>query len=222
MKTYAFSIILSLLVIHPPAYSQSKSDTVEFKIQKKFIDRKMAWYLNVTGLLMNTGREDFFGVGGGTTVEKKLWNSSSISASLNLFHVSHDLWFMNNSSGYTSLNLDLNYRYYLNLKNRMRTGLTGNNFNANYIVLAPYFLFFYKPYRSNSIQWDFEKGEWIIKTSRKIELQPYLKVGYGIQRSIWKDLYVDINSGFQINQLPDFDDPFSLMYLNFNLKYIIK
>jgi hypothetical protein len=197
------------------------TDSANFKVQGKYIDRKYSWYFNTAGLLTSRRDNPIYGFGIGTTAEFKFWDSHSLSPGLNFYYMRTN-WLVAQGSHYMRLSLDLSYRYYYNLKSRMSKGLTGNNFCANYILVKPFFLFNYEPYETESYWWDFDKGEWVIKSVKKFKVEPVLYLGYGLQRNLGNRFTIDVNGGLMFSNSMDFSNPLSSFYLQLNLRYLLK
>jgi hypothetical protein len=75
--------------------------------------------------------------------------------------------------------IDAYARYYYNLKKRMEKNKTGDSFFANYFSAGTLFE-----------TWD---------------MSGYLQVLYGLQRSLFKYTYIDINGGFNVASFPGYE-----------------
>jgi hypothetical protein len=220
-------IILILLCWWPAVKSSGQPDTLKqtsetgYTINAKYRDRIMALSVNGKGSLMNL---DYlitrYGIN--TAIEFKLHNNHSLGAGLSL--LINDDWplFSDISKRNVNLEFDIGYRYYHNLRNRMSKGLAGNNFSANYFIVSPYFFLQYVPYYLKGYYWDFNKGMWAIQYTSSIEINPGLRLGYGLQRTFWKNMNFDINGGIQFRRWEYLGSPVNLIYIQFSLGYILK
>ncbi len=220
--------IIILFCISPFIQSFGQKDTLKlssndngYSVNGKYRDRSMAIYLNGKGSIMNADHR-MIRYGLGSTFEYKLYNNHSLGAGLS-FLVADD-WPI--FSGYyvtdARLEFEIGYRYYHNLNNRMSKGLTGNNFSANYFLISPYFWLQYRPFWQEDYYWDFNKGIWLIKSTSEITIKPGVRIGYGLQRTFWRNFNFDINGGIQIRKWTGSPRKFEFLYLQFSIGYIIK
>ncbi len=225
-KTIRIRIII-LLCLWPAVQSFGQTDTLKqtetaYKINGKYRDRNMAMYINGKGSIMNTDYELKARYGIGTAIEFKLHNNHSLGAGLSL--LINDDWplFFGFNKRNVNLEFDIGYRYYYNLRKRMSKGLTGNNFSANYLLVSPCFWLQYKPYILEDYYWDFDNGIWVMKYTSAIEINPGLRLGYGLQRTFWRNMNFDMNSGIQFRRWESLSSPADLIYIQFSLGYIFK
>ena len=216
----------------PSVQSFGQEDTLkqsagreDYRINSRYRDRTMALSVKAIGGIM-IPYPDFFMYGIGTTFEFKIKDYHSVSGGINLLN--SESWFpiMGYHSTKTCLQVEMGYRYYHNLKNRMSKGRTGNNFSANYFLLSPGFWLQYKQYILEDYYWDFTKGLWVLEYSKPLVLRPDVRLGYGLQRTFWRNLNFDINGGIQFTRwegpVTAVDLLFELSYIQFSLGYIIK
>jgi hypothetical protein len=221
--------ILFLVIVWPvrPGYGQEDSllhtdDGSGYRVAGKFSDRTKAWYMDASARYTKPDYLKELTYRLGVSLEYKLWNNHSLGAGLNLQMIDREPLFSSSPHRTFGVEVKLDYRYYHNLKNRMSKGLTGNNFNANYILVSPAVSFGYEPYTLEGYQWDFNTGSWIVSYKSSFMAMPDLRLGYGMQRSIWKNLNYDINGGFQIQRRSQIDKPLSLIYFQFAIRYTLK
>jgi hypothetical protein len=227
-KTVRIRIII-LLCLWPAVQSFGQIDTLNqskdetgYRIKGKYRDRTMAMYINGKGSIMDVGHGMAFRYGIGTATEFKLYNNHSLGAGLGLFYTMDRPLFSDYDKRNVNLEFEIGYRYYHNLRNRMSKGLTGNNFSANYFLFSPYFSLQYRPYRMKGYSWDFNKGIWVIQYTSAIEFNPGLRLGYGLQRTFWRNMNFDINGGIQFRRWTFLRSPADLIYIQFSLGYIFK
>lgn len=228
MKNTVKTGIIILLCVWPVIQSFGQTDTLKhtketgYRVNVKYRDRSMALSINSKGRIMNTDYEMNIRYGIGTTIEFKLFNNHSLGAGLSLLITDDWPMFDGFNKRDANLEFDIGYRYYYNLRNRMSKGLTGNNFSANYLIVSPCFWLQYIPYSMKDYYWDFNKGIWIIKSTCAIEFNPGLRLGYGLQRTFWRNMNFDINGGIQFRKWTSLRSPADLIYIQFSLGYIIK
>ena len=183
-------LLITLLFYTVIGNCQTPVDTAEFKYETKFSDRNKLCLLNANGIFIITGNKILSDFGLNGITEYKLWKYHSLFAGIGLVQVYKQPIFAHYHEKTRNINLNISggYRYYYNLKDRMIKGLTGNNFNANYLQISPYLLLGYEPYELKSYDWDFNRGMWELKYKSSIKAQAGLNLGYGIQRSYWNKL----------------------------------
>ncbi|HJZ40924.1 MAG TPA: hypothetical protein VJ203_11195 [Bacteroidales bacterium] len=193
-----------------------------FRVADKFSDRSKAWYVNASGSYSKPDYLQELSYRLGVSFEYKLGNSHSLGAGLNVLMFDKEPLFSPYPHRTFGVKVNLEYRYYHNLKGRMSRGLTGNNFNADYFLFSPALSFGYEPYTLQGYQWDFNTGTWIVSYKSSFKAIPDLRLGYGIQRSIGKSFNYDINGGFQIQRMSNLKSPLSLIYFQLGIRYIFK
>lgn len=224
MKMILRLIIILLMGLCTSIQTLGQTDTLKqfkeksaFQVDEKFRDRTLSWTINAKGV-MRYDIPFYFNYGIGTRVEYKLSNNHSLEAGFGLFLNSDTYYYSSNAS----IEFDLGYRYYHNLRRRMSKGLTGNNFSANYILISPYFGLRNKPYSMQNYHWDFDQGTWAVNYSSGIGINPGIRLGYGLQRSFWGKMNFDINGGIQFWGPEYYASPADRLYLQFSIGYIIK
>ena len=220
--------IIIFLCVWPAVKSLGQEDTLKhnegedsYRINARYRDRTMALSVNAIGGTMHN-----YQYGIGTAVEFKIRDYHSLGGGINLWH-SED-W--SDLMGYyfteTCLQVEMEYRYYHNLKNRMSKGRTGNNFSANYILVSPSFYLQYKRYILEDYYWDFTQGLWVLEYNKPLVIRPVIRIGYGIQRTFWRNLKFDINAGIQFQKGISSFKPVELFqdlnYIRISFGYIIK
>jgi hypothetical protein len=231
MKNLTKTGIIILLCVCPILQSFGQ-DTLshhtarkDYQINARYRDRTMALSIDAIGGSMRNNRNSLqYGLG--TAVEFKIRDYHSLGGGVNIWR--SDNWY--DLFGYYSskncLQVELEYRYYHNLRNRMSKGLTGNNFSANYFLFSPGGYLQIKRKHLEDYYWDFSQGIWVLEYTRSLVIRPDIRIGYGIQRTFWRNLKVDINGGIQFRKGIDSFRPLELLYdmyyIQFSLGYIIK
>jgi hypothetical protein len=91
--------------------------------------------------------------------------------------------------------VDIAYKWFFDLNHRMKKGLTGNNFSADYLFISPEFVFDYSTYRMAGYAWDFTKGTWSVKYKNDLKIETAWIAGGGFQRTFLNRLNVDVKVG---------------------------
>jgi len=216
---------MASLFISLPALSQTDtlknaSGVNEFSVQEKYRDRNKAWYVNAIVSSTNLKFNEELRYGLGISNEYKLKRQHSLGGGLNILIVDQSPIF-SYSHPEISIELKLEYRFYHNLNNRMGWGLNADNFYANYFLISPYLAFGYSAY-SQGYHFDFDTGNWMKETRSTLRVDPCLRLGYGLQRPIWKKVSFDVNGGFQVQRTPYLYSPWSLLYFQFAFRYTFK
>lgn len=228
MRNITKAGILILFSVCSVVQSFGQEDTLKrlpgkesYMTNTRYRDRTVALSVNARGAFLDIDDHDKFKYGIGTAVEFKIKDSHSLGAGLS-FLFSSD-WPM--ISAYHNcknrLEINIGYRYYHNLRNRMSKGQTGNNFSANYFIVSPCLWIKSGRYNMDDYYWDFAKGIWVIKYTRALDLKPGIRLGYGLQRAFWRNLNFDINGGIQFCHWA-YIKPTKLLYIQFSLGYLIR
>ena len=219
-------IVLLLIFLCHIVLASGQADSVRIKKHSreynyainKYSDKKSALYLGVkTNTFDITLWSDEIisgktGAGIEAGYELKIMKYHSFSPRVYLF-------IDNKKSEYARFSAE--YRYYYNLKSRMQSGKTGNNFYANYFVIVPAFRIERAPYGVDSYAWDFTRGLWKINYKKRVETLPTVWFGYGLQRNIFSRVNFDINAGLRFE---DFFSTYNHIYFisQFSVSYIIR
>jgi hypothetical protein len=229
MIAFTFRNLVLLVLLNPVFNCFSQTDTTltnekepEF-VNDKFKERTSMFYFGGNTTLETRNYE--FGASSGiyTGYEHKMNKNHVIGAGIGYFFYYQDVSYVDLNSFQYLLRLDLTYKFYHNLNSRMRKGLTGNNFSANYFYVSPN-LSFTPDYRENtSYAWDFTNGYWVVTSRKERFCEPALKLGYGFQRVIRNKLNFDMNAGLQFNLEYHYGFyPKELFFLQIRLGFIIK
>jgi hypothetical protein len=221
---YRNIVLIVLLVPVISCFGQTDSTLIKEKEQDfvnvKFKERASMFYIG--GNTTIEGLNNYFGATNGiyTAYEHKFHKYHVIGAGMGYYFHYFKYYFYD---GYDPLLcFDLSYKYFHNLNSRMRRGLTGNNFSANYFYVSPNFSFLNHTSSFSTYAWDFTNGYWVATSTKEILCRPALKLGYGFQRVIQDKMNIDINAGIQINKYTEWLYPQQLFFLQLKLGFIIK
>jgi len=228
---YIISSSILILFYVSPFFQSFGQDTLnshtsrkEYAINVRYRDRNMALYIDAIGGSIRNYHNSFqYGIG--TAVEFKIRDYHSLGGGLNYWR--SDDW--HNLFGYyysmNCLQVETEYRYYHNLRNRMSKGRSGNNFSANYFLFSPGVYLQIKRRNLEDYYWDYSQGIWVLEYTKPLVIRPDIRIGYGIQRTFWRNMKFNINGGIQFRKGIDSFKPLELLYdmyyIRFSLGYII-
>ena len=196
----------------------------DYQINARYRDRTIALSVYAIGGSMRNYDHSFqYGIG--TAIEFKIRDSHSLGGGVNMWRSGDWNDFFGYYYSMNCFQVEMGYRYYHNLSKRMSKGRTGNNFSADYFLFSPGVYLQMKRRNLEDYYWDFSQGIWVLEYSKPLVIRPDIKVGYGIQRTFWRNLKFDVNGGIQFRKGIDSFKPLELLYdmyyIQFSLGYII-
>jgi hypothetical protein len=223
MKESSFRIIILLLLFYPVLNCYSQTDTALVKeseptfVNDIFMERNSMFYVAGKGsVLMDL--DMFTNTGIYAMFDYKVAKIHAVGTGIGYF-IQYYMPRSSESPEYNGLNqgieLNFTYKFLYNLKNRMSRGLTGDNFSANCFSVTPEFIYLIKPYSVQNVTWDFTKGAWAINYKHENMFISWIKMGYGIQRTV-KRLTFDLNAGILMGKNEGF------FYAQITAGYIFK
>jgi hypothetical protein len=223
MKEYLFQILILLVLLIPVSNCFSQTDTTGIGGAKPdfvndiFMERTSMFYVAGKGSVL-IDQDIFANTGIYAMFDYKVAKIHAVGTGIGYF-IQYYMPRSSESPEYNGLNqgieLNFTYKFLYNLKNRMSRGLTGDNFSANYFFISPEFIYLIKPYSVQSVAWDFTKGAWAINYKHENMFIPWIKMGYGIQRTV-KRLTFDLNGGILMGKSEGF------FYAQITAGYIFK
>jgi hypothetical protein len=223
MSAFNFRNLFFLALFCSSVNCFSQTDTIETQekepdfVNDIFMERTSMFYVAGKGSIL-IDQDMFANTGIYAMFDYKVAKIHAVGTGIGYF-IQYYMPRSSESPEYNGLNqgieLNFTYKFLYNLKNRMSRGLTGDNFSANYFFLSPEFIYLIKPYSVQNVTWDFTKGAWAINYKHENMFIPWIKMGYGIQRTV-KRLTFDLNAGILMGKYEGF------FYAQITAGYIFK